>query len=87
MISVNEAANIAAEYMKGFFPNTDFIQLEEVEITDDKLYWFITLSYNEESAIRNVFQLNTPTVLRKYKQFKIDSESGEVLAMKIRDIK
>lgn len=80
MIDVKKAVNIAVEYLKAFYPHLKQIQLEEVEITDDRKFWFITLSYPEES---NITVFPTP---KHYKIFKIDAKTGEVLSMKIRSV-
>jgi hypothetical protein len=58
------------------------VQLEEVELSDDGEYWFITLSYPlppEDSVLNFNFK-------RKYKVFKIDARTGEVKSMKIRKV-
>jgi hypothetical protein len=80
MIDVKQAVNIAVEYLKAFYPHLKQIRLEEVELSDDRNFWFITLSYPDESNI---------TILppsKQYKIFKIDVETGEVLSMKIRQV-
>ncbi len=88
MIDVKKAAQISADYMKGFFPESDSIRLEEVEITDDKKFWIITLSYSQDDIDQNSPFLGIKGgKIKKYKIFKIKSESGEVLSMKIREFK
>ena len=88
MINVEEAAKKAVEYMKGFFPEASAIRLEEVEITDDKKYWFITLSIVENESDPNIlFPTMQIRKVKSYKIFKIATENGEVLSMKIRDVK
>ena len=47
MIDVTEASNKAKKYLASFFPDAEKVQLEEVELTDDKTHWLITLSYGE----------------------------------------
>lgn len=85
-IDVKAAAHLAAEYFTSLFPNVDKILLEEVELSEDRKYWFITLSYVSplDETLVAVFPVNKP---RKYKQFKIESENGQVLSMKIREVK
>ena len=68
-----------------FFPEAENVQLEEVELTGDKTQWLITLSYEGVSASVASSLLVGKSVI--YKQFRLDAESGEVIAMKIRDIK
>ncbi len=45
MINVKEATDKAREYLVSFFPDAEKVQLEEIELTEDKEHWFITLSY------------------------------------------
>lgn len=87
-MTIKELADTAAEYLKSFFPDAVKIQLEEIEITDDDLYWNITLSY-ESNDNDNVVANNNwlMSQLRKFKIFRIDARSGKVRSMKIRDIK
>lgn len=85
-MTIKELADIAANYLKSFFPDADKIQLEEIEITDDSKYWNITLSYESTDAPDNSggWLLSKS---RKYKIFKIDAKAGDVRSMKIRDMK
>jgi len=84
MLDVKEAARRASEYFAGLYPveSNSNVQLEEVELTEDGKYWFITLSYpvpSELAALNFNFK-------RKYKVFKIDAETGQVVSMKIRKV-
>jgi hypothetical protein len=85
-IDVKAAVNLAAEYFTSLFPNADNILLEEVELSDDRKHWFITLSYIApfEESLFTIVPVNKP---RKYKQFKIETETGQVIFMKIREVK
>lgn len=84
MIDVKKAADISAEYLKSFFPEVTKIQLEEVELTDDKKYWNITLSFDSDDNTTGYIVLGK---VRKYKVFRLESATGDVLSMKIRDFK
>lgn len=85
-MNANELALIAVNYLKGFFPDVDKVQLEEIEITDDNKYWNITLSYeSQDTSVENSLWLGNRS--RKFKIFKIGATSGEVRSMKIRDMK
>ena len=84
MIDVKKAADISAEYLKKFFIDATKIQLEEVELTDDKKFWNITLSYDSDDSATGYIILGK---VRKFKVFRIEAETGEVLSMKIRDFK
>ena len=85
MIDVKEATDKAKEYLVAFFPEAEKIQLEEVELTNDKAHWFITLSY--EGVSNSVASSLLVGKSVRYKLFKLDAESGEVVSMKIREIK
>ena len=85
MIDVKEATEKAEAYLRAFFPNADRIQLEEIELTEKKDFWLITLSY--EGVSNSVASSLLVGKSVRYKLFKLDAESGEVLSMKIRDIK
>jgi hypothetical protein len=85
MINVKEATDKAREHLVNFFPEADEVQLEEVELTPDKAFWLITLSY---AGISNsVASSLLVGKSMRYKIFKLDAETGEVLSMKIRDFK
>jgi hypothetical protein len=84
MIDARKAAQIAQQYLRSVYPDKQFpnLQLEEVELTDDRKFWMITLSYVPPDAMVLVYPLP-----REYKIFKIRAEDGEVVSMKIRQIK
>jgi hypothetical protein len=85
MIDVKEATGKAKEYLLSFFPEAEKVQLEEAELTEDKSHWYITLSYESISSSVASSLLVGKSV--RYKIFKLDAESGDVISMKIRDIK
>jgi hypothetical protein len=85
MINVKDATEKAKEYLLAFFPDAEQVQLEEVELSADKGQWLITLSYEGVSGSVASSMLVGKSL--RYKIFKLDAESGEVLSMKIRDIK
>jgi hypothetical protein len=85
MINVTEATGKARDYLVSFFPDAEKVQLEEVELTEDKAWWLITLSY--EGASTSVASSLLVGKSVRYKLFKLDAGTGEVVSMKIRDIK
>ena len=85
MIKVKEATDRAKEHLLAFFPDAEGVQLEEVELGKDKTHWLITLSYEAESGSVASSMLVGKSV--RYKIFKLDTKSGDVISMKIRDIK
>ncbi len=65
-------------------------QLEEVVLSDDEKHWFITVSYDEpgdsqsESLSRAMSGLGPRAAERKYKVVDVDSETGKVRAVTMR---
>ncbi len=72
----------------------DDLRLEEVELSEDKHSWLITLSYDLPLKNRSQLEelLSSPISSKKvffrreYKLFKVNSETGEVESMKIRQV-
>lgn len=85
MIEVKQAAEAALAYFnelyEGGYHN---LALEEVELSNDEEYWIITLGYNPPAT--GFTQLTGAGIKREYKQFKIDSTTGKVISMKIRNV-
>ncbi|MFC2120166.1 hypothetical protein ACFLTI_01080 [Bacteroidota bacterium] len=46
MIDAKVAVDKATDYLKIFFPESERTQLIEVELSDDKKSWYITMSAN-----------------------------------------
>ena len=84
MINVKEATDKAKEHLLAFFPDAEQVQLEEVELSEDKAHWLITLSYEGVSSSVASSMLVGKSLL--YKIFKLDAKQGEVISMKIRDL-
>ena len=85
MINVKEATEKAKEYLVNFYPEAENVLLEEVELTADKAYWMVTLSFEGITSSVASSLLVGKSVL--YKIFRIEAETGEVISMRIRDIK
>nr|WP_298992302.1 hypothetical protein [uncultured Polaribacter sp.] len=81
-MDVKRAIKIAENFLLEQFPKATDIDLEEIEITEDKEFWYITLSYLDE--VKDEIQQNRK---RFYKIFKIENETFIVYAMKIREFK
>jgi|APDOM4702015191_1054821.scaffolds.fasta_scaffold646921_2 hypothetical protein len=80
MINVKTAVRKAVEYVQEFqdyLPQRD-VRLEETEF-DETGIWLITLSFPSG----NILPLGPA---RDYKEFRIDAETGEVTAMKVRSL-
>jgi hypothetical protein len=83
-IDVKQAVERAQKYLNDFYPGIKGTLLEEIEFDNVSQQWWITLSFFDPDGMpTGLLSLMT----RKYKVFKIDAQSGEVLAMKIRQIK
>lgn len=84
MINATEAANAAIEYLKSFYPKAKSVMLEEVEWSEEKKNWSVTIGFeNIETDDNNPSNIN-PKI---YKIFRIDNNTGQVTAMKSRDFK
>ncbi len=87
MIDVKEATQIALDYFQDLYRDQSFsnVLLEEVERdeNDDTQYWLITIGFTERREEGPLGDLGRS---RRYKRFKIDAETGEVLSMKIRSV-
>lgn len=83
MINATEAANAAIEYLKSFYTGAKNIVLEEVELSEEKKSWSVTISF--ENALDSKSPSNI--VARINKIFRVDNNSGQVIAMKSRDFK
>ena len=84
------AAQIYFQSLQDLMGNeTTNLRLEEVELSEDKKFWLITLGYDLSNSVKNN-PLETIGIgiveNREYKIFKVDSETGEVESMKIREL-
>ena len=87
-IDVKTAVLAARNYLQSLQDlmggNIEDLRLEEVEISEDEKHWFVTLGF---TVIKDRFKmLGLSQSARTYKIFKIDSETGEVQSMKIREV-
>lgn len=92
MIDVKKATEIALSYFEDLYGEEPFsnVLLEEVEREeeDGTPYWLITIGFTEQKERKPSSPLSslTPGRRRRYKRFKIDAETGEVVSMKIRSV-
>lgn len=98
-IDLKTAVSAATNYLESLqdiVGNLGGLRLEEVELSEDKKYWLITLGFDVSTKSRNPLGINftpegslmreTNLLTREYKLFKVNSETGEVEAMKIRKV-
>jgi len=99
MVDIKAAVNSAYSYLReiqelvgGKFED---LRLEEVELSEDKRFWHITLGYDLPVKVRVGSQLEEMLISqtqrkqefqREYKLFKVNAETGEVESMKIRKV-
>ena len=92
MIDVKEAVKIATDYLRQLYEPTELqdILLEEVALSDDEKYWYVTLGFSRPVPSTDPMRALTESILnqkkyrREYKVFQIDSATGQVRSMKIR---
>jgi len=82
MIPVKEAVKVAFEYANEVFQEKP--ALEEIEPSDDDKSWLITLSFDDLNSRMSL--IGNDRAERRYKIFKINGESKEVSAVKIRKL-
>ena len=75
MLTAKEAVEVAAKYLAELrsVPIYD-ISVEEIELTDDRKCWLVTLGHPRSFA----------GTTKDYKVIKVDAETAEVLSMKMR---
>ncbi|MBP0020249.1 MAG: hypothetical protein J7647_22175 [Cyanobacteria bacterium SBLK] len=89
---VRAAVRTAAEYLKSFkdlLGSFENLRLEEIELSEDRKYWLITLGFDitnqsdpDENPLFPVLEGSDRE--RQYKLIKIDTFSGQPQSMKIR---
>lgn len=92
MIDVKEAVKIATDYLRQLYEPAELqdILLEEVALSDDEKYWYVTLGFSRPVPSTDPMRVLTENILnqkkyqREYKVFQIDSATGQVRSMKIR---
>ena len=91
-IDVRSAVYTAQNYIRSIQDLMGVIEdlrLEEVELSEDQLFWFVTLGYNRPVDKTHNFLADlvpSSKFERDYKIFKIDAETGDVKSMKIREL-
>ena len=89
MIDVKEATKRAIEYFADVFPNGyQNVRLEEIEVSDARRYWHITLGFDlpPTTEVSAVAQALGRKPERAYKRFTINRETGDVVSTTIRKI-
>ena len=90
-VDVRSAVYTAQNYIQSIqylMGSIEDLRLEEVELSEDRQFWLVTLGYNRPvDKTQNPLAELVPSSKfeRDYKIFKIDAETGDVKAMKIRE--
>jgi uncharacterized membrane protein YkoI len=74
-ITPREATIAATRYYQAITESASVGSVEEIELSEDERYWLVTLGHED-----GVFYTQ-----KKYRVFKVNASTGEVLSMKIRD--
>jgi hypothetical protein len=81
LYNAKQATVIAKKYFEEL-TGINEVYLEEVELSEDEKYWFITLGYYEPivGVLANLARR------KNYKVFKVSTKDGQVISMKIRQV-
>lgn len=92
-LDLKRAVTLATDFCRQLFPDTHAsnVLVEEIEERPDGQGWLITLGFDTLRVVRapNTFLLPTMSreeMTRVYKTFMVDSASGQVTSMKIRQL-
>ena len=94
MIPVKDAVAAARAAIREYYSSDDLLdpRLEEVELSRDGSLWLITLGFyvpnrNPKRTPLTISMLGgVEDYIREYKLFEVDSQTGQVRAMKIRKV-
>lgn len=91
MIKFKQAIKAAQELAAEIFEPSDLkgLRVEAISLSDDRAYWYVTLGWvatdtrvlNPSNAFSIPSRPDIVEAPRVYKKFKIDSNSGEMIAM------
>ena len=90
MIDVKQAVGAAISFARQLYPDhISDLGLEEVELTEDERYWLVTVGFDRlEQPITVPSAIQAlgvgPKRIRVYKVIKVNAETGDAVAMKIR---
>lgn len=90
LIDVKQAVKAAVEYFAKLYSDKQYSDLlvEEVELSETKRRWLITLSYASEPPPEPTIGqlLGGKERPRRYKVFEIEAATGKVNAMRMRSV-
>ena len=82
MIDSKTAISRASAYLGEIFPQAKEVQLEEIELSDNRKHWLVTFSFPKPELV--IFGAPVANPNRDYKTVKVDAATGEPVAVKIR---
>lgn len=85
MIQVKNAVTIAFKLFEELYDTKRFedILLEEVELSEDKSSWLVTLGFYRQAPSVNIIEsIGSKKYIRTFKTLQIDASSGEMISMK-----
>jgi hypothetical protein len=84
-LDVKAAVATTLTYLKDLYSDEQLknIRLEEVWLSDDEKYWYITIGFDSPTSVRDPLA-SLRLSEREYKLFKVRVEDGRVMEMKIR---
>lgn len=93
-VDVRSAVESAQQYLRSLQDvvvgeTVKDLRLEEVELSEDRKFWLITLGFNTPAAKKKkplADLIDYPQTEREYKVFKVNAETGTVESMKIRTL-
>jgi hypothetical protein len=95
MIGIKDAVKAATVFLMELLDPKELndVLLEEVELSPDSTYWYITLGYTRpitvstsSRGIHPLQELTRPTAERVYKRITVRADTGQPVAMKIRAV-
>lgn len=73
----------AIDYLKAFYPHSENVQVDEMELSTDKKEFSITISYEVPPSTPSEMLSVKKEV--KYKVFQVEIKTGDVLSMRNRE--
>jgi hypothetical protein len=97
MIDARNAVKFATDHLEQIKDlmgdNFSNLRLEELELSENREFWIVTLSYDVPYTPSGLERLLAPSGLphgklhtKEYKIFNVDAQTGEFRSMKIRSI-
>lgn len=86
MIEPKVAVENAAKYYRDATSDDSQLLLEELELSEDKKKWHVTISHINPATRSLSILMGTQAEDRLYKAFVVDATTGDVLSMKVKKI-